>query len=179
MRLADLTPADYNPRRDLQPGDPAFEDLRRNLDAFGCVQHLVWNQRTKTLVSGHQRAKVLAALGRKTAPVVVVDLDPGRERALNLALNKISGEWDTAKLGEVLGGLDDDLVTLAGFDPAGVAGQIEALEAEQTHPREGMGVGEGDAAYRVIVECGDEAEQREAFEFLCAAGLSPRLNTLE
>ncbi|WP_155857418.1 hypothetical protein [Eremococcus coleocola] len=35
MTLEDLKPADYNPRKDLQPGDPEYEKLKRSLDTFG------------------------------------------------------------------------------------------------------------------------------------------------
>ena len=57
--ISRINPAPYNPRLDLQPGDPDYEKLKRSLDTFGCVEPLVWNQRTGHLVGGHQRFKVL------------------------------------------------------------------------------------------------------------------------
>ncbi len=86
--------APYNPRKDLKPGDPEYEKLKRSIDTFGCVEPLVWNQRSGHLVGGHQRFKILVARGDQEFQVSVVDLPPEQERALNVALNKISGDWD-------------------------------------------------------------------------------------
>jgi DNA modification methylase/ParB-like chromosome segregation protein Spo0J len=114
-----IRPAEYNPREDLKPGDPRFEKLARSVDEFGLVEPLVWNKGTGNLVGGHQRLKVLKARGETTAPVVVVDLSPERERALNVALNKIQGDWDEHKLATLLSDLirtpDLDL-DLTGFE---------------------------------------------------------------
>jgi ParB-like chromosome segregation protein Spo0J len=43
---ADLTPADYNPRKDLRPGDPDYEKLKRSLTEFGYVEPVIWNKTT-------------------------------------------------------------------------------------------------------------------------------------
>ena len=102
---AELTPAAYNPRIDLQEGDPDYDKLQRSLDEFGCVEPLVWNRRTGNLVGGHQRLKILQARGDERIDVSVVDLPPQRERALNIALKKIGGDWDERKLADLLTGL--------------------------------------------------------------------------
>lgn len=106
--ITQINPAPYNPRLDLKPGDPEYERLQRSLDEFGCVEPLVWNKRSGVLVGGHQRLKVLVARGASEVDVSVVDLPPSREKALNLALNKISGGWDEDKLARLL---DDILAT--------------------------------------------------------------------
>lgn len=97
-----INPAPYNPRKDLKPDDKEYRLLVRSLDEFGCVQPLVWNERTGNLVGGHQRFKVLLAQGTKEVQVSVVDLPLEKEKALNLALNKVSGDWDNTKLAEIL-----------------------------------------------------------------------------
>ena len=97
-----LNPAPYNPRQDLQPGDPAYEKLSRSINEFGCVEPIVWNERTGNVVGGHQRLKVLRESGLSEVEASVVDLDPDREKALNLALNKITGSWDDTRLAELL-----------------------------------------------------------------------------
>jgi DNA modification methylase len=114
-----IDPAPYNPRKDLRPGDPEYERLARSMDEFGFVEPLVWNRRTGTLVAGHQRLKVLLARGAKQVECSVVDLSPEREKALNVALNKIRGEWDEGKLAAVLAELTrmpDFDVSLTGFE---------------------------------------------------------------
>ena len=97
MRVEDLTPADYNPRK---ISDRAAKALRASLERFGDLGGIVFNDRTKRLVGGHQRAKVLAALGVETTDVRVVDLDEGEEKIANITLNNgaISGEWDDGAL---------------------------------------------------------------------------------
>lgn len=37
----------YNPRVDLQPGDPEYEELKSSIDEFGYVEPIVWNQHKK------------------------------------------------------------------------------------------------------------------------------------
>ena len=115
-----LNAAPYNPRKDLQPGDPEYEKLKRSLDEFGYVEPVIWNKRTGNVVGGHQRLKVLQQEGISEIDCVVIDMDTEKEKALNIALNKISGDWDTDKLALLitdLQGSDFD-VSLTGFDPA-------------------------------------------------------------
>jgi hypothetical protein len=107
-----INPAAYNPRQDLRPGDPEYQKLLRSLEEFGCVEPLVWNRRSGNLVGGHQRLKILLARGDTEADVSVVDLPPPREKALNVALNKISGDWDEQKLAQLL----DELVKIPELD---------------------------------------------------------------
>ena len=97
-----INPAPYNPRKNLQPNDPEYQKLLKSLDEFDCVEPLVLNRRTGHLVGGHQRFKILKARGDKYILCSVVDLSPEKEKALNIALNKISGQWDDRKLAQLL-----------------------------------------------------------------------------
>ena len=63
MPIDRLKPAKYNPRKDLKPGDPAYEKIKRSLHDFGYVDPIVWNEVTGNIVGGHQRFKVLKAEG--------------------------------------------------------------------------------------------------------------------
>ena len=90
--VAELLPADYNPRKDLRPGDPEYEKLKRSIEQFGYVEPVIWNATTGRVVGGHQRLKVLMDMGLSEVDCVVVTLDEEHEKALNIALNKISGE---------------------------------------------------------------------------------------
>jgi len=138
LPLKAIKVAKYNPRKNLQPPDAEYQKLKRSMEQFGFVGGMVWNKRTGNLVSGHQRLKILRReFEVEEIDVSVVDLPPEREKLLNLALNKIVGEWDELALAAVLGGLleDEDLdATLTGFDQkeidATIAGVLEESEAE-------------------------------------------------
>lgn len=101
MNLADIQPADYNPRA---ISVSAAEGLKASVKRWGLVQPLVWNERTRRLVGGHQRLTALLRLGKKKSRVVVVNLPEAEEKALNVALNAetIQGNWT----GELAGVLD-------------------------------------------------------------------------
>ncbi len=116
----DLLPADYNPRKDLKPGDAEYEKLKRSIEQFGYVEPVIWNKTTGRVVGGHQRLKVLMDMGMIEVDCVVVEMDEEKEKALNIALNKISGDWDKDKLALLIADLQgaDFDVSLAGFEPA-------------------------------------------------------------
>ena len=119
IKLSELNPAKYNPRKELKPGDAEFEKLKRSIEQFGYVELIVVNEATGfTVISGHQRLSVLKTLGYESVECVVVSLDVAHEKALNIAMNKISGEWDTKKLESLLTDLkvEDFDVSLTGFD---------------------------------------------------------------
>lgn len=117
---ADLLPADYNPRKDLKPGDAEYEKLKRSIEQFGYVEPVIWNKTTGRVVGGHQRLKVLMDMGMTEVDCVVVEMDEDKEKALNIALNKISGDWDKDKLALLIADLQgaDFDVSLTGFEPA-------------------------------------------------------------
>jgi len=116
--IKDLLPAEYNPRHDLQPGDKEYEKLKKSIQEFDYVDPVIWNEQTGVVVGGHQRLKVLKDLGHTEVEVSVVDLPLEKEMALNVALNKVSGDWDTSKLSDLMLDLQDmDIdMELTGFD---------------------------------------------------------------
>lgn len=123
-RIVDMERASYNPRVELRPGDDEYEKLKRNIERFGMVVPVIWNRQTNRVVSGHQRLTILADTGAEETEVSVVDLDETREKQLNIAMNKVGGDWDEAKLKELLDSLGDAALD-TGFDLA----EIEALES--------------------------------------------------
>lgn len=116
-KLDELIPADYNPRKELQPGDPEFEKLVNSIDELGFVEPIIINS-DNTVIGGHQRIKVLKYLGYTETQCVLTDLDKTKEKALNIALNKIAGEWDNDKLAKLLIEIDSSTfdVTTTGFE---------------------------------------------------------------
>ncbi len=118
MNISKLKPAEYNPRKDLKPGDAEYEKLKRSIEQFGYVEPVIWNKATGRVVGGHQRLKVLVDSGLTEVDCVVIELSEEKEKALNVALNKISGEWDTGKLAMLISDLQgsDFDVSLTGFE---------------------------------------------------------------
>lgn len=125
LNIKNLIPADYNPRKDLKPGDAEYEKLRRSMEEFGYVEPVIWNKQTGHVVGGHQRLKVLVQMGQSEIDCVIVDMDEQNEKALNIALNKVSGDWDNDKLASLITDLSDAAfdISLTGFDAA----EIDAL----------------------------------------------------
>lgn len=117
LKAEQLKPADYNPRRDLQPEDAEYQKLRRSIEEFGYLEPIIWNERTGRVVGGHQRLKVLLEKGAEEIEVVVVDLDGKDEKILNVLLNKVKGRWDIGKLADLLQELDEaGAMDLTGFE---------------------------------------------------------------
>jgi len=118
LRIDDLIPASYNPRKKLKPGDSEFEKIKNSIKEFGYVDPVIVNK-DRTVIGGHQRISVLKTLGVEEIDCVVIDIDKTKEKALNVALNKVSGFWDESLLADLLKdleGLDYDL-KFTGFDP--------------------------------------------------------------
>jgi ParB-like chromosome segregation protein Spo0J len=118
IKIDELFPAQYNPRKDLTENDKEYQKLKRSIQEFGYVEPVIWNKKTGLVVGGHQRIKVLKDLGHDEVDCVVVDIDETREKTLNIALNKISGEWDMSKLKDLLLEIDTGEIdiSLTGFD---------------------------------------------------------------
>ena len=138
-KLSDLNPAGYNPRRDLQPRDNEYKKLKTSILEFGILEAIVINERTGNMVGGHQKLKIMCELGGEPiieygkndkpqligvregiTDCIIVDLPPEREKAANIALNKVTGEWDMPKLKDLLDELkmaEIDLL-ITGFDEA-------------------------------------------------------------
>ncbi len=152
---ADLIPADYNPRKDLKPGDAEYEKLKRSIEQFGYVEPVIWNKTTGFVVGGHQRLKVLLDMGITEVECVVVEMDAEKEKALNIALNKISGEWDKDKLALLIADLQgaDFDVSLTGFEPA----EIDSLfkDAQQSKVKDDDFDVEAELQKPTITKAGD------------------------
>ena len=101
INIEKLKAAEYNPRKDLKPEDEEYQKIKRSILEFGYVAPIIVNA-DMTVIGGHQRLKVLKELGYEEVECNVVDLDKTKEKALNIALNKITGEWDNSKLEELL-----------------------------------------------------------------------------
>lgn len=117
MEINKLRPAEYNPRKELKPEDKEYQKIKNSIEEFGYVDPILVNK-DLTIIGGHQRLNVLKDMGYNEVDVIMLDLDKTKEKALNVALNKITGEWDKQKLEELLIDLEENDydLTLTGFE---------------------------------------------------------------
>lgn len=151
--LGELKVAEYNPRE-----MPALElrKLMRSLEEFGFVEPVVAREEDRLVIGGHQRIEAMRrllveknakrpAIEATKIPVVLLrGVDDTRAKLLNLALNKIHGQWDYDKLSELLSSLpelDTSIVSISGFDSVEIE-DIMALVGRAVEPVE---IGDTDA----------------------------------
>jgi len=129
-RLDELTPASYNPRK---ISSDALGRLTKSLSELGNLQPITWNAKTGNIVGGHQRLKCYSALNKEEVQVWAVWLDEQQEKAANIALNKLSGEFDLPALKDLFEGLDTGEIDLdiTGFGELEIAEMMEATAPEE------------------------------------------------
>jgi len=101
-----------NPRQ-MKP--EMLRKLENSIKEFGVVEPLVINKNNE-VIGGNQRLKALQKLGIDQVDVIVLDLEKSKEKALNLALNKIEGEWDYKLLKDFIVDLEIEDIELTGFE---------------------------------------------------------------
>lgn len=116
-KLSELQHATYNPRVSLRPEDKEYQKIKKSIEHFGYVDPIIINS-DNTIIGGHQRSKILHDLGYDEVDCVVVELSKNDEKALNIALNKLDGEWDIDALSDLLSELKNTEIdlNLTGFD---------------------------------------------------------------
>ncbi|MEN6454858.1 MAG: ParB N-terminal domain-containing protein [Prolixibacteraceae bacterium] len=139
--LAHLIPDAKNPRKDLKKGDPEFEKIQNSIGKFGQLDPIIFNTRTRKILGGHQRLKVLdsqgytelftVALGAYTwafAEADLKELSEKEENAANIALNKAQGDWNIEQLTINLQELKlDDMLEFTGFSENEVNGLLSEM----------------------------------------------------
>ena len=134
--IDDLRPDPTNPRR---ISDAELEALTRSVQEFGLVDPIIARREDKTVIGGHQRLLAARKLGLKAVPVVYIDLSPEKARLLNVALNRISGDWDKELLARLLADLEttpDIDISLTGFSEDELAKALKSLDAREKRSRE-------------------------------------------
>lgn len=114
--INELISPEYNPR---QITDDEMEKLKNSINEFGYIAPLIVNKHNNHIVGGNQRYHALKEMGYDEIDVIFIEeTDLNREKTLNIALNKISGDWDNEKLEELLNELNtsDIELILTGFD---------------------------------------------------------------
>lgn len=107
LSIDSLKPAAYNPRKKLKKGDKEYEKIKKSIVEFGYVDPIIINF-DGTVIGGHQRLTVLSDLGYKEVQCVQVRIeDENKVKALNVALNKITGAWNEELLADLMVDLQD------------------------------------------------------------------------
>ena len=133
LKINSLIPASYNPRKKLKPGDAEYEKIKNSITEFGYVDPIIVNS-DMTIIGGHQRWSVLKALGYDEVDCVVIEIDKTKEKALNIALNKVTGEWNKELLSDLikdLQSLDYD-VSMTGFEPPEIDELFNDVHSKET-----------------------------------------------
>src|SRR5439155_7345368 len=128
--IDDLHPDPKNPRK---ISSEELDRLTRSLREFGFLQPVIARHDDHIVVGGHQRLVAARRLGYKTVPVIFVDLSPEQSHLLNLALNRISGDWHEALLARLLADLqlaEGVDLALSGFEDDEIKRLLRKLEAE-------------------------------------------------
>src|SRR5438309_5380247 len=128
--IDELHPDPANPRK---ISDAELDALTRSLREFGFVQPVIARHHDHIVVGGHQRLVAARRIGLKSVPVIYVDLSPEQSHLLNLALNKISGDWDDQLLARMLADLQANAVDLelSGFGADEINRLLKGMEAEE------------------------------------------------
>lgn len=128
VKFNELQLAPYNPR---VIDEVEMKSLKASVDSRGLVETLVVQKKADdgtplVLIGGHQRVRAVREIcddsGEKLPShiyAVVLDIGDREAKQLNVALNRIGGEFDVYKLGEVFATIPDmtDTEVLAvGFD---------------------------------------------------------------
>jgi ParB-like chromosome segregation protein Spo0J len=109
MDPREMVPASYNPRRISRRMKDA---LKANIRAHGFVEPVVVQAGSKVIIAGHQRVAALTEIAEEAGerppkiPAVVLEVSDRQARLLNIAMNKIDGEFDDTALAALLASLD-------------------------------------------------------------------------
>ncbi len=132
INISELIPASYNPRKKLKSGDKEYEKIKNSILEFGYVDPVIVNS-DLTVIGGHQRITVLKDLGYEEIDCVLIDIDKTKEKALNIALNKVTGEWSKVLLADLIKDLQsaDFNVGLTGFEPPEIEQLFNSVHDKQ------------------------------------------------
>lgn len=186
VALRRLRPSAYNPR---EMPDAEMRSLKRSLREFGFVEPVVARAEDDLVIGGHQRVAAMLEIlredghgdpGSVEVPVVRLSgVTDERAKLLNLALNRIHGEWDYVRLSEVLeslGSVDESELSLSGFGAAEIEDIMRLSDWAPSAPPRMEDVDEmlRREARRFAFEVATDAEAAECAETLRTLGMTGR-----
>ena len=134
LKVDEVKPNPKNPRIDLRPGMPLYEKLKDSIEHSGYVDPIIWNKTTGMIVSGHQRFQVMKDIAEAkgevfdTVDVMQVEMTEAEQNTFMIAVNKITGLWDTEKLTALFQELSEEDLSYTGYDDF----EIKALLDNET-----------------------------------------------
>lgn len=169
LNVDEVKPNPKNPRIDLKPGMPLYEKLKHSIEHFDYVDPIIWNKTTGMIVSGHQRFQVMKDIAEAKCEkfdkvdVMQVEMTEAEQDSFMVAVNKITGLWDTEKLSALFQELNDEDLSYTGYDEFEIQALIGQSEPE-TYSEEGfeeyIDNAEGQLkTYNVIISCATDDEQ--------------------
>ena len=140
--------APYNPRK-IKP--EMLAALKQSMREVGFIDPIVVQRHSEAygpmvIIGGHQRVRafkeVCIELGLPIPkiPCIVLDIDDRRAKKLNMQLNRVGGEFDPRKLGELLASIDEeekitvDEASSMGFTIDEVSKHIQLVEPVHITP---------------------------------------------
>lgn len=148
LPIEDLHSDPVNPRR---IGEDELAALTRSIETFGFVDPVLARRDDRRVIAGHQRLVAARRAGLSTVPVILLDLTEEDARLLNVALNKIGGEWDEDLLARLLIDLGERTerdLTLSGFADADLRDLLTRFDQREKRDRpEHFDLDEALAAY--------------------------------
>lgn len=170
VELKELTPYAQNPRTH---SDAQVQQIRRSIREFGFTNPLLIDE-DNGIIAGHGRYLAAAAEGIREVPTIVVaGLSDAKRRALVLADNQIAlnAGWNDELLRAELVALEQTNLemSLIGFSQKELDRLMRDADALAADAAAQLN---GSLAYRVIVDCSDESQQRELIARFESEGLS-------
>ena len=196
IAIKDIKMADYNPR---VMSDDESNLLENSINQFGLIDPIIINNKSNVIIGGHQRFKILKRkydLEYKLNKLVIGDiawiydsndikkLSDVDEKALNIALNKISGDWDNKSLNELLEELEESNynLELTGFDDIELNNEGYNLnkfdiddEENQINENNKIENENEKELFKLLIETSNEKEQEKLYNLLVKEGYDCRL----
>lgn len=111
-----------------------MDHLKNSIRKFGMVDPLIIDE-NNVVIGGNQRLIAADDLKLDEIPCIVIsDLSDTEKKTLNIALNKISGDWDITKLQAMLKSIkdiDETLLGFTGFSEDETAEMIDMLKEQE------------------------------------------------
>ena len=178
IKISELKLGEYNPRKITEQ---ELKKLERSIKEFGFVVPIVINKnpdRLNVVIGGHQRIKVAERAGIEQVPYVSVNLDLTKERALNLALNKISGEFEEEQLTNLLMKIEEeneDALSLTGFNTEEINYLLGLKDREKEDIFESSVEDEFTTGNKYGIENGDLVILDNKHKIICGDSIDPKI----